>query len=180
MHDQVRGNGSRVQILTTADGGTEQYHEITGMAGEHFQKVLAVRQHGFSSHPPNGSHAIAVALNGRRDLCVLLGGESAGRPVDLAEGASEVYDTAGSHMLMDAAGNITVTAPISITLVVGTAQIVITDGVIAITAPGGILLDAPSTIVKGNLAVGTGATGKFTTPTGRMVTVQDGIITNIF
>lgn len=34
--------------------------------------------------------------------------------------------------------------------------------------------------VSGNVVVGTGATGSFTTPTGQVVTVQDGIITNIF
>lgn len=32
----------------------------------------------------------------------------------------------------------------------------------------------------GNLVAGTGATGNFSTPTGQVVTVQDGIITNIY
>jgi hypothetical protein len=32
----------------------------------------------------------------------------------------------------------------------------------------------------GGLVVGTGATGSFTTPLGQVVTVSDGIITNIF
>jgi hypothetical protein len=34
--------------------------------------------------------------------------------------------------------------------------------------------------VNGNLAVATGASGTFTTPTGNTVTVQDGIVTNIY
>lgn len=38
---------------------------------------------------------------------------------------------------------------------------------------------SPSTRVNGNLSVQTGATGGFTTPTGNVVTVVDGIITNI-
>lgn len=33
---------------------------------------------------------------------------------------------------------------------------------------------------KGNVSVGTGATGSFTTPTGQVVTVVNGIISNIF
>lgn len=33
---------------------------------------------------------------------------------------------------------------------------------------------------KGNMSVGTGATGSFTTPTGQVVTVVNGIISNIF
>jgi phage gp45-like len=34
--------------------------------------------------------------------------------------------------------------------------------------------------VSANLAVGTGASGSFTTPTGQIVSVSGGIITNIF
>ena len=46
---------------------------------------------------------------------------------------------------------------------------------------GGGIIDilSPSTRVNGNLSVQTGATGGFTTPTGNVVTVVDGIITNI-
>ena len=33
---------------------------------------------------------------------------------------------------------------------------------------------------KGNVSVGTGATGSFTTPTGQVVTVVNGIVSNIF
>jgi hypothetical protein len=43
-----------------------------------------------------------------------------------------------------------------------------------------IQLVAPRTATSGNLAAGTGCSGSFTTPTGQTVTVQDGIITNIF
>jgi hypothetical protein len=44
----------------------------------------------------------------------------------------------------------------------------------------GIVLGASVVSTTDNLAVGTGATGSFTTPTGQVVTVQDGIVTNIF
>jgi hypothetical protein len=37
-----------------------------------------------------------------------------------------------------------------------------------------------SVSIDGNLSVGTGASGSFTTPTGQTVTVRDGIITNIY
>ena len=39
---------------------------------------------------------------------------------------------------------------------------------------------AASVNTTGNLVAGTGASGSFTTPTGQTVTVQDGIIINIF
>lgn len=41
-------------------------------------------------------------------------------------------------------------------------------------------INSPSTDTSGNLIAGTGCSGSFTTPTGQIVTVQDGIITNIF
>jgi hypothetical protein len=46
--------------------------------------------------------------------------------------------------------------------------------------PSEIKLDAPKTVVTGNLSVSAGATGTFTTPTGQTVTVTDGIVTSIF
>lgn len=51
---------------------------------------------------------------------------------------------------------------------------------------GGLELKSPlvtitgQTVTTGNVSVGTGASGSFTTPTGQTVTVQDGIITNIY
>jgi hypothetical protein len=49
-----------------------------------------------------------------------------------------------------------------------------------IVAPGGLNMTAPTVVASGNLAVGTGATGTFTAASGQIVTVIDGIITNIF
>jgi hypothetical protein len=44
---------------------------------------------------------------------------------------------------------------------------------------GGINIQSPAVTTSGNLSVGTGATGSFTDLTGLVVTVQNGIITNI-
>ena len=44
---------------------------------------------------------------------------------------------------------------------------------------GSIKAKTPMLQTSGNLSVGSGYTGTFTTPTGNVVTVQDGIITNI-
>jgi hypothetical protein len=44
----------------------------------------------------------------------------------------------------------------------------------------GIVLDAPVVKATQTLQAGNGASGTFTTPTGQTVTVQDGIVTNIF
>jgi phage gp45-like len=40
-------------------------------------------------------------------------------------------------------------------------------------------IDAPAVSTTGNFSAGTGASGSFTTPTGQIVTVRDGIIVNI-
>lgn len=47
-------------------------------------------------------------------------------------------------------------------------------------SPGTVLSAAATTNTTGNLIAGTGCSGSFTTPTGNVVTVQDGIIVNIF
>ena len=44
---------------------------------------------------------------------------------------------------------------------------------------GSIKAKSPMFQASGNLSVGSGYNGTFTTPTGNVVTVQDGIITNI-
>lgn len=54
------------------------------------------------------------------------------------------------------------------------------DSGIKVHSPSNITLEAPAITAIGNLSVSTGATGSFTTPTGTTVTVQDGIVINIF
>ena len=66
----------------------------------------------------------------------------------------------GANISTDSAGNITITAGES--------------------GGGSIFINAAGTSFSGNVQVGTGATGSFTTPTGQTVTVQDGIVTNIY
>lgn len=52
--------------------------------------------------------------------------------------------------------------------------------VVNVDAPGGVAVTAPVVAASQNITAGTGASGTFTTPTGQIVTVQDGIVTNIF
>lgn len=56
---------------------------------------------------------------------------------------------------------------------------------ITVTTPTNLRINGESNItgslnVTGNVTVGNGASGSFTTPSGQTVTVQDGIVTNIF
>lgn len=57
---------------------------------------------------------------------------------------------------------------------------------VRLTSGGGVIINGVDTTINtsldtaGSVTVGTGATGSFTTPLGQIVTVTDGIITNIF
>ena len=59
-------------------------------------------------------------------------------------------------------------------------MIVVENGTVTISAAGSINLDAAVVNVQNTLMVQAGATGVFTTPTGQVVTVQNGIVVNIF
>jgi hypothetical protein len=61
-----------------------------------------------------------------------------------------------------------------------TQYIQFTGGGIIITSPSNVTTNAPLIKLNGNVSISTGATGTFTTPTGNTVTVQDGIVTNIY
>jgi hypothetical protein len=54
------------------------------------------------------------------------------------------------------------------------------SGDATIIVDGTTTFDSPSVETTGNLKAGTGASGSFTSPTGQIITVQDGIIINIF
>jgi len=54
-----------------------------------------------------------------------------------------------------------------------------TPKVVTVIAAASVQFNTPNVVMSGNLAVGTGATGSFSTATGEVVTVYDGIITNI-
>ena len=59
------------------------------------------------------------------------------------------------------------------------------DTAVTLNAPGGLTINAETTMngsmaVNGNVLVNTGASGTFTSGDGQTITVQDGIVTNIF
>ncbi|WP_342627570.1 phage baseplate assembly protein V [Nguyenibacter vanlangensis] len=122
--------------------------------------------------PVPGEQVVVLALWGDVSQGVILGaipqdaqvapGTGAQWSKRFADGATLTYDP-GTHIL--------------------TANI--PDGGIVVNAGKSVTVNAPAILASqnidagGNLSAGTGATGSFTTPTGAIVTVQDGIITNI-
>ena len=112
---------------------------------------------------------IGVAVFASRDLSAVIATKAQANP--------------GSRRQFDWADGIYVGGLLNAT---PTQYVEFAAGSITIHSPGTVIINAPITTVQGNatvtgnLAVGSGVTGSFSTPTGQTVDVQDGIVTNIF
>lgn len=115
-----------------------------------------IQHYGFASNmPPNGDVAI-LAINGDRNVPVVIGTNHQSYTIkNLGDGSVALYDMFGN-------------------------KIVLSDSGITITSYNGVLDINGNISVSGNAVIGSGASGSFTTPTGQMVSVQNGIITNIY
>lgn len=93
--DNLRAMLRRATILEVDDAGTQQRVRLRGLKGEEFSAVYRAQPHGLSSVPQAGAEAVLLALGGRSDRVVMLGGESGGlRPTSLPAGATALY---GAH-----------------------------------------------------------------------------------
>lgn len=94
--DAMRGMLRRATILEVDDAGSQQTVRMRGLKGEEFTKVYRAQPHGFTSVPPADSEAFLMALGGRSDRVVMIGGEHKDkRPVGLAAGATALYGADG-------------------------------------------------------------------------------------
>jgi len=92
-----RTNLFRTELTGVDDTGEQQLGSGYGYAGEEFDKAPIVRQHGFTSHAPKGSHGIGIAGSGERGLVAFLGLEHQDyRQKNVPEGGSVVYDATGN------------------------------------------------------------------------------------
>lgn len=62
----------------------------------------------------------------------------------------------------------------------GDAKVIVNCKEATVNAASNVKLNTPELKVSGNVLCGNGATGSFTAPTGQIVTVNDGVITNIY
>lgn len=139
-----RGHAMRVLINSLDDDNDEQYATTELFDGEKYEKVLRIQNFGLSSVPPADSHALAIALGGRRDSLLMVGGEHSGkRPKGLGAGNTALYNADGSimkvigkNMTIDAAGVMTIT----VTKFVIKATEIVLDGKVKL---GGEQADLP-------------------------------------
>lgn len=97
----------RAESVTVDDSGEFQRMTGDGYDSEQFKLAHRVQPFGLTSHPPKGSHGLAVLANGRPDQTVLLGVEHPDyRPKNTPEGATKLYDKDGTFVYLDAAGNL--------------------------------------------------------------------------
>jgi phage gp45-like len=141
--------------VTDSRVGPRTLLQVTGLDGVVQQTVELLLPPGYSARPAQGSDVTLHQVLGSADHVVALGGDMAGNVIkDLAPGEFGLTN--------------------------GTQMIVVRSDYIQVVSPTKVSLQTPLAECTGNLTVGTGASGSFTTPTGLTVTVQDGIITNIY
>ena len=149
MPDNFTNNGAvRVLLNKVDDSSTEQYTSAAGFEDETWAKVMRIQPHGFSSHPVKDSHALGVAIGGRRDMLLLLGGEHPDhRPKNLDPGDVKLYNSTsgtsvhlkGADVAVAASGKMDVTVPTithtasSITFKCGGTTVVIDAGGVTVT-----------------------------------------------
>lgn len=106
-----RNSAHRFSIRKVDDRGDIQMIDGEGLTDEQFTKIMRVYPHGFSSHSLDDAHMVVLALGGRRDMLVALGGEHAEkRPRNLKKGESVLYDSAGNVVYMKVDGGISCNA----------------------------------------------------------------------
>ncbi len=139
------------------DAGPVQTVQLQMAAGNQVDGVPVPSIFGLSSNMPVGSDVTYACVSGDSSAAVgVTTGHQASRPRDTPVGGAQLYDVAGARWRLN------------------------NDGSVQGMAPAHLTLTAPGLFTSGNAAVGTGASGSFTTPTGQIVTVRDGIIVNIF
>ncbi|WP_164635044.1 phage baseplate assembly protein [Rhodopseudomonas sp. BR0G17] len=102
----------RATVLKTDDSGTQQIlKRITGLKSETFEDVYRPQMHGFSSHAPQGSEGVFLALGGRSDRLLAIGFEHKDhRPKNLPEGNATLYDDKGNVVWAKGSGGLSVNA----------------------------------------------------------------------
>ena len=117
-------------------------------------EIRKIGHYGLAYNPPVNSDAVVLALNGDPRNAFVVGTEfHASRPRELQPGEAALWDDQGQMVLLGRNG-------------------------IRVVSTGAVSIDG-ATLVQGLVSSTEGATGVFTTPTGQVVTVQQGIITAI-
>lgn len=96
-----RNSAHRYLIQKIDDSGDIQLVDGNGLVDEQHTKIIRIYPHGFSSYSEDDAHMIALALGGRRDMLVAIGGEHKDKRIkNLNKGESVLYDSQGNIVYM--------------------------------------------------------------------------------
>lgn len=161
----------RGRIKTGTDDGPVQIQQVRLGQFETFDNLPRLAEYGLNSMPPPESDAVLLFVGGNRSNGVIIAtGNQTYRMRSLKPGEVSISDNLGQSVHLTQAGIVVNGGGLPL-LVHNTPEVTLDTAMVRATG---------SMSTDGNLTVGTGATGSFTTPTGQIVSVQDGIITNIF
>jgi phage baseplate assembly protein V len=168
----LRGIAVQGVVLAVHDAGQVQTIDVQTHDGVIRTGIEVMQTFGFASKPPAAGALVQLLAIGADPghMVALPIASPAARFGNLADGESVIYGADGARVAIRNGGVIEILAG---------AEVIIKVPNVTITAPAGTTVNG-NLAVTGNLVVGAGASGSFSTPTGRVVTVQDGIITNIF
>lgn len=109
--DALRSKARRARVVKVDDSGTQQKLDLRGLASDQPQKIVRIGQHGFTSNPPQDSEGILIALGGRSDRLMFLGGEHKDhRQKSLKAGQAVLYDDKGNVIFAKGSDGISVKA----------------------------------------------------------------------
>ena len=168
----ARATIRRGVVIAVNDTGPAQRVTVRSSAGAVYSDIEVIQPFGSANVPPvNGAIAVLLAIGGDPANMVALLSNPNRRMGAMAPGEQVIYGPGGSRVAVRRGGLVEILAATRVSIVARN---------VTITATAAVTLTAPVVEITGNLTVGTGATGVFTSTSGQTVTVQDGIITNIF
>lgn len=164
---QLMASSIPISSAPTNETGSGQTVQLTHRTGELQDGVQSMQLYGFASSPNSGTDHLVIYLEGDRNKGVAIASnDQRVRPKNMAGGEVQIYDASGQFFYLKTGKSALINA-------INECVIQIDGTPIVTITPGGVT-------TVGNLVAGNGATGTFTDATGKVITVQDGIVTNIF
>lgn len=115
LGERLRLVCSRAVVRLSDDTKPVQSLQVERFVGE-VSEAERFQEYGFTSHPEPGAEAAVLSMNGDRSHAIVVAVEDRRYRIQLPQGATAIYDRAGSKVVLDAAGNVTVTASGTVTL----------------------------------------------------------------
>lgn len=116
MERRLRTMLMRGTLTAVDDGHDLQRMQVVRLEGEVLDDCERVGQYGLASFPLIGSEVIIGQIGSNSDHQVVLGVEDKSRAHPLTEGQTCIYDSAGTKILLDGVGNLTITSAGSVTI----------------------------------------------------------------